>query len=181
MRRFKTLVTAVVAVAMLAFAGTASAKSGHHDRDHDKMPDRWEQHHGLSATKGNARGDRDRDGLSNLGEFRLKLDPRDADTDDDGVNDGAEDADDDGLTNAQEERHGTKLRDADSDDDGIEDGADDDNDVEDDAGEVGHHGEHADENENESGDDAGETAETEQTSGSVPTPDAERSGREGRR
>ncbi len=132
MRKFKTLVTAVVAVAMLAFAGAASAKGGHHDRDHDGMPDRWEQHHGLSAKKANARADHEGDGLSDLGEYRLRLDPQDADTDDDGVRDGAEDADEDGATNAQEEAAGTNLRDPDSDDDGVEDGADDD-----DAGQAG--------------------------------------------
>jgi len=121
--KLKTLVTAVVAAAMLAFAGTASASPS--DRDGDKMPDRWEKRHGLSAKKSNAKADADRDGLSNRGEFIVKSDPKDAFTDADRIDDGDEDEDEDGLDNEDEEDLGTNLTDADSDDDGVEDGDED--------------------------------------------------------
>jgi hypothetical protein len=60
------------------------------DRNHDRIPDRWERAHHLSLRVNQARRDQDRDGLNNRGEFRARLDPRDADTDDDGIEDGAE-------------------------------------------------------------------------------------------
>src|SRR3954462_15322387 len=94
-RKLKLIAAAVVAIAMLALPGATMAK----DRDHDKMPDKWEKAHGLSAHKKNAKGDPDADGLINRGEFRSKTDPRDADSDDDGTEDGDEDRDHDGVDN----------------------------------------------------------------------------------
>jgi hypothetical protein len=87
-KTLKLLVSAAVAVAMLALPGAALAKS--RDRDHDKMPDKWEKAHHLSTHKKNAKRDPDRDGLSNIREFHLRMNPRDADTDNDGVKDGNE-------------------------------------------------------------------------------------------
>ena len=121
MRKLKLIVTAVVAIAMLAIPGAAMAK----DRDHDKMPDKWEHAHGLSTHKKNAKGDPDRDGLSNRGEFKSRTEPRDADTDNDGVEDGDEDADHDGVDNCNEVREHTNPRHRDSDRDGRRDGRED--------------------------------------------------------
>jgi len=106
--KLKLIVTGAVAAAMLALPGAALAKS--RDRDHDKMPDRWERAHHLSTHKKNAKGDPDRDGLNNLGEFRAHSNPHDADTDNDGLDDGDEHA----TANDPTDR--------DTDNDGVEDG-----------------------------------------------------------
>jgi hypothetical protein len=79
---------ALGALALLALPGIAAAK----DRNHDRIPDRWEKRHHLSLRKHQARHDQDRDDLRNLAEFRAGDDPRDADTDNDGVEDGDENA-----------------------------------------------------------------------------------------
>jgi hypothetical protein len=72
--------------ASLMLAGGAFAK----DRNHDRLPDKWEKRHHLSLAHKQGRRDQDHDGLKNRGEFRAHLDPRDADTDDDGIDDSAE-------------------------------------------------------------------------------------------
>lgn len=83
------------------------------------------------------RGDRDFDGLSDCSEKKVfGTDRRDPDTDDDGVDDGAEiedgtdpldpDSDDDGMNDGDEHAVGTDPHDPDSDDDGDVDGEDDD-------------------------------------------------------
>lgn len=87
----KTLSTPLLAVALLvalALPGAASAR----DRDRDRMPDRWEKRYGLSTKVNQARRDRDRDDLTNLGEYRSRTNPRDPDTDNDGIEDGDEHA-----------------------------------------------------------------------------------------
>ena len=78
----------VAATIALALPAVAAAK----DRDHDHMPDRWEAKYGLNTHKNDARGDKDRDGLRNLAEYRAHTNPRKADTDGDGIEDGAEHA-----------------------------------------------------------------------------------------
>jgi hypothetical protein len=84
-RRIVTATAAMLALfASLALASAASA----HDRNRDRIPDRWERAHHLSLHVNQARRDQDRDGLSNRGEFRAHLNPRDADTDGDGIEDG---------------------------------------------------------------------------------------------
>lgn len=85
MKIFKALITAAIAASLLLVPAGALAKS--RDRDHDRMPDKWEKKHHLNTHANDARKDADRDGLSNLSEFRHHTDPRKADTDDDGVND----------------------------------------------------------------------------------------------
>jgi hypothetical protein len=80
------LLTAVASMAALA------APSHAKDRNHDRIPDRWERSHHLSLRVNQARRDQDHDGLKNRGEFRAQTDPRDADSDDNGIQDGQEHA-----------------------------------------------------------------------------------------
>jgi len=79
---------ALGALALLAMPGLAAAK----DRNHDRIPDRWEKRHKLSLKANQARLDQDRDHLRNRAEFLAGDDPRDHDSDDDGVMDGDEQA-----------------------------------------------------------------------------------------
>jgi hypothetical protein len=83
-----TLTAALVLVATLGVAATAGAA----DRNRDRIPDRWEKRNGLSLKVNQARRDQDRDGLRNRGEFKARTDPRDPDSDDDGTDDGDEQA-----------------------------------------------------------------------------------------
>jgi hypothetical protein len=82
------LAMALGALALLALPSFAAAK----DRNHDHIPDRWEKRHHLSLQVNQAKRDQDRDHLDNLGEFKAGDNPRDADTDNDGVMDGEENA-----------------------------------------------------------------------------------------
>jgi hypothetical protein len=116
MRKIATIALAAFAVAALAFAPGAAAKrhsrcamGARVDRNHDRLPDRWECRHHLSLRVKQNRRDQDRDHLNNLGEFEHGTNPRDADTDNDGIEDG------------DEMRQGLNPRDRDSDDDGVED------------------------------------------------------------
>jgi hypothetical protein len=79
---------ALGALALLAMPGLAAAK----DRNHDHLPDKWEKRHHLSLKVNQARLDQDRDHLRNRAEFLAGDDPRDHDSDDDGVMDGGEQA-----------------------------------------------------------------------------------------
>jgi hypothetical protein len=79
---------AAAALAMLALPGIAAAKDGNHDR----IPDRWETRHHLSLSVNQAGRDQDGDHLRNRGEFLAGDNPRDHDSDDDGVADGDENA-----------------------------------------------------------------------------------------
>jgi hypothetical protein len=75
---------AAAALAMLALPGIAAAKDGNHDR----IPDRWEARHHLSLHVNQAGRDQDHD----RAEFFADDNPRDRDSDDDGVIDGDENA-----------------------------------------------------------------------------------------
>lgn len=88
LRRKIAMAMALAVTASLMLAGAAVAK----DRNHDRIPDRWEKRHHLSLHHKQGRRDQDHDGLNNRGEFKAKLNPRDADTDNDGVEDGDENA-----------------------------------------------------------------------------------------
>jgi hypothetical protein len=90
MRHVKLIVLGALALLVLALPATAAARS--RDRNHDRIPDRWERAHHLSLKVKQAKRDQDRDGLRNRAEFRAHMDPRDADSDDDGVDDGSEQA-----------------------------------------------------------------------------------------
>lgn len=79
---------ALGALALLAMPGLAAAKDGNHDR----IPDRWEKRHKLSLNVNQARRDQDGDHLRNRAEFLAGDNPRDRDSDDDGVVDGHEQA-----------------------------------------------------------------------------------------
>lgn len=82
------LALAAAALAMLALPGIAAAKDGNHDR----IPDRWEKRHHLSLNVNQAGRDQDGDQLRNRAEFLADDNPRDRDSDDDGVIDGDENA-----------------------------------------------------------------------------------------
>jgi hypothetical protein len=86
----KLLILALALVAALGVVSSASASS--RDRNRDRLPDRWERAHHLSLKVKQAKRDQDRDGLNNRGEFRAGTNPRDHDTDNDGIDDGAENA-----------------------------------------------------------------------------------------
>jgi hypothetical protein len=85
--RCLTLGAAILLAALVA-AVPALGK----DRNHDSIPDKWEKKHQLSLKHDQARRDQDSDALRNRGEFRTGMDPRDDDSDDDGVEDGDEGA-----------------------------------------------------------------------------------------
>lgn len=76
------------AAALLALPAVAAAK----DRNHDHIPDRWEKVHHLSLKVNQAQRDQDGDHLNNRAEFRAGDDPRNHDSDNDGVMDGEENA-----------------------------------------------------------------------------------------
>jgi len=71
-----------------ALAGFALAKDGNDDR----VPDRWEKRHHLSLQVNQSHRDQDRDHLRNRAEFLAGDDPRNRDSDGDGVTDGEENA-----------------------------------------------------------------------------------------
>src|SRR3954470_6243489 len=79
---------ALGALALLALPGAAAAK----DRNHDHIPDRWEKRHHLSTAVNQARRDQDSEPLRNRAEFLAGDNPRNADSDGDGIPDGEENA-----------------------------------------------------------------------------------------
>jgi hypothetical protein len=93
-RRLLIIVAALVA--LLVAPSAALAKRG--DRNHDRIPDKWERHFHLSLKQNQAKRDPDHDGLSNKQEFKDHTNPRAADTDSDGVDDGDEVANGDDPT-----------------------------------------------------------------------------------
>ena len=82
------LLAALGALALLALPSVAAAK----DRNNDRIPDRWEKRHHLSLQVKQTTRDQDRDHLRNRAEFLSGNDPRDKDSDDDGVMDDDENA-----------------------------------------------------------------------------------------
>jgi hypothetical protein len=85
------LLLAASCLMVLLFPAAGMARS-HGDRNRDRIPDRWERAHHLSLKVNQAKRDQDHDGLRNRAEFMAGDDPRDADTDDDGIGDGKEKA-----------------------------------------------------------------------------------------
>jgi hypothetical protein len=96
MRKLVIAFAGAALIALLALAPAAMADGRHRcaraDRNHDKISDRWECRHHLSLRVKQTRRDQDRDGLNNLGEFRAGTNPRDPDTDNDGIDDDDEGA-----------------------------------------------------------------------------------------
>jgi hypothetical protein len=82
------LIAAMVGVLMNALPATAAAR----DRNHDRIPDRWEKRHSLSLKVKQTKRDQDQDAANNRHEFVAGTDPHDADSDNDGVEDGDEGA-----------------------------------------------------------------------------------------
>jgi Bacterial TSP3 repeat len=118
---------------VLAYIATSATAAAPPDRDHDRLPDRWERKHRLSTAIPSAMRDPDVDHLTNRRERRLHTHPRRADTDRDGLRDGAEvrrfhtnprkrDTDGDGLSDRREVRRlHTNPRKRDTDGDGFGD------------------------------------------------------------
>ncbi|MGN6256754.1 MAG: hypothetical protein ACTHN3_03250 [Solirubrobacterales bacterium] len=79
---------ALGALALLAMPGLAAAK----DRNHDHIPDKWEKKHHLSLKVNQAHKNQDGDQLNNRAEFLAGDNPRDADSNNDGVEDGEDNA-----------------------------------------------------------------------------------------
>jgi hypothetical protein len=82
------LAAALGVIALVALPAGAAAK----DRNHDHIPDRWERHHHLSLQLNQSQRDQDGDQLPNRGEFLAGDNPHSADSDNDGVEDGEENA-----------------------------------------------------------------------------------------
>jgi hypothetical protein len=104
---------AVAAVALVVALLPAAALAKGRDRNHDRIPDRWERTFHLSLRVNQAHRDQDRDGLDNLAEYRDHTNPRKADSDGDGLDDGTE------------VEVGDNPSKPDSDEDGVKDGAED--------------------------------------------------------
>jgi hypothetical protein len=117
----KRLGFALTILTLLLVPGSAQAR----DRDHDRLPDSWEKRFHISTKSKSGAKDRDRDGLTNRGEFLARTSPRRADTDRDHILDDDEDRDRDRVDNGNEEDEGTRPRDRDTDNDGIRDGSED--------------------------------------------------------
>ncbi|MEH7307559.1 hypothetical protein V7137_21080, partial [Neobacillus drentensis] len=94
------------------------------DRNKNGINDYWERKYKLSG-KGLAKKDNDKDGLNNLQEYKLALNPKSSDTDHDKIKDGNEDADKDGLKNLLEFKLALNPKSSDSDHDKIKDGNED--------------------------------------------------------
>jgi hypothetical protein len=121
MTKVRVITFAVGALAAMLLAAS-SASAAQKDRNHDQIPDRWEKRFNLSLKVDQANKDPDRDRVDNLNEFQEGTNPRDRDTDNDGVTDGREDGDHDGLNNRDEDMTANDPGDRDTDNDGIRDG-----------------------------------------------------------
>jgi hypothetical protein len=128
-----TLGAAGVAVGNVVASGHASGAGGrdYHidltvapletaDSDGDGLPDSWETANNLDpGDPADASGDPDNDNLTNTEEFELRTDPNNDDSDEDGVNDGAETGTGD-FVDANDT--GTDPLNPDTDGDGLADG-----------------------------------------------------------
>lgn len=104
---------------------TSRGKSVKTDKDLNGIPDEWQQKYHLGFGKNIATKDADKDGLNNLFEYKLTLNPLSKDTDKDKIADGSEDNDGDGLTNLQELKLKLNPLSTDTDGDGIKDSDED--------------------------------------------------------
>ncbi len=103
------------------------------DSDEDGLLDSWEIENFGDIASADGAGDPDADALTNAEEFTASADPNKKDTDDDGLEDGAEvnthgtspasaDTDEDGLNDGDEIAANTNPQEADTDGDGLNDG-----------------------------------------------------------
>jgi hypothetical protein len=132
MKNMKRVLVGGLALSLLMSQGvsTASAKGHGHETKHKRvtdknkngLPDSWEIKYKLGTGKTVAKKDNDRDGLNNLLEYKLKLNPLSKDTDKDRVLDCEEDTDKDGVSNESEIAVGLNPSDSDTDNDRIKDG-----------------------------------------------------------
>src|SRR3954453_2531578 len=108
MRRLTLFISVALAMLVFAIPATAGAKSHHTkrhhrarvaDRNHNGIPDRWEKKFRVHS----ATADPDRDGVTNIGEFHDGTNPRNPDTNGNGIPDGRDDANDDGIEDGQEQ------------------------------------------------------------------------------
>lgn len=128
MRNKKKVLVGGLALTLLFSQGlpTVSAKGKDEkpkvaDKNKNGIDDNWEKKYKLKG-KNIAKQDNDKDGLNNLTEYKLKLNPTKMDTDKNGVNDGQEDSDEDGLSNSSELELGLKPDNAYSKNASIKDG-----------------------------------------------------------
>jgi hypothetical protein len=124
----------VPTLALIVCAFVPASAWAARDRDHDKLPDRWEKRHHLSTHVRSGKYDPDHDRLTNRQEFRHHTNPHKKDTDGDGLRDRAEirryktnprrkDTDHDGLRDRAEIfKYKTNPRKKDTDGDGAWDG-----------------------------------------------------------
>jgi hypothetical protein len=92
-RTIRLLVVAAAACAALLAVPTAGSAHGNRgDRNHDRIPDRWERAFHLSLKVDQAKRDQDHDGVRNRAEFLAGTNPRRADSDHDGTKDDDEGA-----------------------------------------------------------------------------------------
>jgi hypothetical protein len=82
----------LIAASLLAVIGALAAIAAAKDGNDDRIPDRWERHHHLSLQVKQTHRDQDHDHLRNRAEFLAGDNPRDRDSDDDGVIDSNENA-----------------------------------------------------------------------------------------
>jgi hypothetical protein len=88
----KTLRLVVIGALAAAFMVVPAAAMASRDRNHDGIPDKWEKKFHLSTHRNSAKGDPDKDHLSNRKEFKFGLNPRKRDSDGDGTPDNKEQA-----------------------------------------------------------------------------------------
>ncbi|MBQ0139039.1 MAG: hypothetical protein KBT36_07065 [Kurthia sp.] len=97
----KIMVFVLSLIVTISLVGPVQSSAKVVDKNKNKISDSWEKKYKLTG-KNLAKKDPDRDGLSNLVEYRLKLNPKKKDTNNNKVPDGREDTDRDGISNLAE-------------------------------------------------------------------------------
>lgn len=130
MKNVKKVLVAGLAFTLLFSTGLSNVDAKGHNQKNSKqksdmnkngIADAWEKKYKLSG-KNVALQDQDKDGLTNLVEYKLNLNPTSTDTNKNTVPDGLEDPDKDKLSNLVEVEVGTNPIDSDTDNDKVKDG-----------------------------------------------------------